>query len=272
MRRSGLLRTVRSVLAGAGLGLGLLITHTSDSGAQVVRAFSNRFSVNQTGDIRLIGNTVETCSPSGVNGAACSNGQAGSGGTVNNNDFTMIMVDVDGDGTTFNSSTADLNLAAGSTVLFAGLYWGADVSAGVGGAAAPNSALRNQVRLSRPDGASSTVTATQVDVSGTIYQSFADVTSLVEAAGNGAYTVANLQAGTGANHYGGWSLVVAYQDPAEPLRNLTVNDGFAVVTAARPRSPRASAAFSRPPPDRSAAGSVRSYMRETLPSPAMRSA
>jgi uncharacterized repeat protein (TIGR01451 family) len=199
-----------------------------------VRAFSSRFSANQAGDIHIIGNTMETCSPSGSNGASCATGRNGTGGVTNNNDFTMIMVDVDGDASSFNSSSADLNLTAGSSVLFAGLYWSADLSAGVGGAAAPNSALRNQVQFSRPDGSSSTVTATQVDLSGTIYQSFADVTALVQAGGNGAYTVANLQAGTGANHYGGWSLVVAFQDPGEPIRNLTVNDGFAVVSGATP--------------------------------------
>jgi uncharacterized repeat protein (TIGR01451 family) len=255
VRTSALLSTVRSALAGSCLGLAFLSAHTADAGAQVVRAFSSRFSVNQTGDIRIIGNTMETCSPSGTNGASCANGQAGIGGTVNDNDFTMIMVDVDGDGTTFNSSTADLNLAAGTTVLFAGLYWGADVSAGAGGSAAPNSALRNQVTFRRPGGSSSTVTATQVDLSGSIYQSFADVTSLVQADGNGTYTVANLQAGTGANHYGGWSLIVAYEDPAEPLRNLTVNDGFAVVNGGTPSVSTSISGFLTP-----ATGPVRSRL------------
>ena len=234
LRPSGLLETLRSVLVGACLGLAWLPAHAPAVSAQVVRAFSSRFAVNQTGDIRVIGNTVQTCSPSGTNGAACANGRAGVGGTINNNDFTMILVDVDGDGTTFNSSTADLSLSAGSTVLFAGLYWGADASAGTGGAAAPNAALRNQVMFSRPGGGASTVTATQVDLSGTTYQGFADVTALVQAAGSGTYTVANLQAGTGANRYGGWSLVVAYEDPAEPLRNLSVNDGYAVVSGSTP--------------------------------------
>ena len=71
---------------------------------------------------------------------------------------------------------------------------------------------------------------------GSIYQSFADVTSLVQAAGSGTYTVANVQAALrDANgnlpymgSYAGWSLVVAYSDPAAPERNLTVFDGYAV--------------------------------------------
>ncbi|WP_297858852.1 hypothetical protein [Meiothermus sp.] len=35
-------------------------------------------------------------------------------------------MDTDGDSTTFNSSSASLNLPAGATVLWAGLYWGAE--------------------------------------------------------------------------------------------------------------------------------------------------
>ena len=223
------------------------------AGAQVVRAFSSRFSVNQSGDIRIVGNTVQTCSTTGVNGGICLAARAG--GNNNNNDFTMIMVDVDGVGATFNSSSADLDLPAGATPLFAGLYWGADASAGVGGVAAPNAALRNQVLFTRPDGSSSTITATQVDVSGTTFQGFADVTALVQANGAGSYTVANLQAGTGTNHYAGWSLVVAYEDPTEPIRNLTVNDGFAVVSGGNPNVSTTIGGFLTP-----ATGQVRSRL------------
>ena len=63
----------------------------------------------------------------------------------------------------------------------------------------------------------------------TRYQAFADVTSLVQAGGGGSYTIANVQAGTGADRHAGWSLVVAYQDISQPARNLTIFDGFAQV-------------------------------------------
>ena len=43
------------------------------------------------------------------------------------------------------------------------------------------------------------------------------------------YTIANVQAGTGADRHAGWSLVVAYQDASQPARNLTIFDGFAQV-------------------------------------------
>ena len=55
------------------------------------------------------------------------------------------------------------------------------------------------------------------------------MTSLVQHAGGGTYTVANVQAGTGADRHAGWSLVVAYQDVTQPPRNLTIFDGFGQV-------------------------------------------
>ena len=45
-------------------------------------------------------------------------------------------------------------------------------------------------------------------------------------AGSGAYTVANIQAGTGGNAYAGWSLTVAYSLATLPKRNLIVYTGY----------------------------------------------
>ena len=42
-----------------------------------------------------------------------------------NNAYQMVNLDADTVGTTFNSSGSDLLLPAGSSVLWAGLYWGA---------------------------------------------------------------------------------------------------------------------------------------------------
>ena len=58
--------------------------------------------------------------------AGAANARAGVGTKLNNNDFSMVFVDVDSDRSTFNSSRADLALPAGGSVLFAGLYWGAE--------------------------------------------------------------------------------------------------------------------------------------------------
>ena len=83
--------------------------------------------------------------------------------------------------------------------------------------------------------------------SATRYNAFADVTSLVQAAGAGTYSVANVQAGTGGDRYAGWTLVVAYEDPTQPPRNLTVDDGFITVSSGSPPITIPVSGFRTPP-------------------------
>ncbi|MFN8525950.1 MAG: hypothetical protein U0821_22850 [Chloroflexota bacterium] len=218
----------------------------------VVRSFASRFTANTNGDIVFVANTVMSCPTSNANCASARNGIAGNVNDLNNNNYTMAYVDVDSDGSTFNSSSANLALPAGATILFAGLYWGGDSTNGSGGAPPPNAAQRNTVRLATPTsgGAYTTVTATTLDFvtgNGNDYQGFADVTSTVRAAGAGTYTVANIQTGTGVNQQGGWALVIAYGDPSQPTRNLTVFDGFAFVDNNTPRVSIPVSGFLTPP-------------------------
>ena len=204
------------------------------------RPFAPRFSTNVNGQITSAANTLLQCPTDTVDAGLntqCAQARAGLNAR-NNNSLDMRMLDVDSDPSTFNSSSADLVLPSGYEVLFAGLYWTADTSRGdvikgtngfVGApTAAPNAAATSQVLLTVPGASASTaVTATTVDQTTTKeYGAFADVTSLVRATGPGAYTVANVQAGTGGNRSAGWTLVVAYADADEPLRNLAVSDGF----------------------------------------------
>jgi len=200
--------------------------------AQAQRAFSPRFSTITNGDVAGIGNINMHCDPAAGNAAqqqACLDSRthtAGSGGLNNNStNISMVHNDVDSDPSTINSSSATLNLPAGSTVLFAGLYWSAQ-----GAAAVSN---RNQVRFAVPGGGYATVTASQFDtVAGTSgrtdYQGFADVTAQVLAAGNGVYAVANIASGhnNANNTWAGWSLVVAYRNNGMPSRSLNVFDGL----------------------------------------------
>ncbi|MDP4673230.1 MAG: DUF11 domain-containing protein, partial [Solirubrobacteraceae bacterium] len=207
------------------------------------RPFAPRFSTNVNGQITSAANTllqcpIDTVDP-GLN-TQCSQSRAGANAR-NNNSMDMRMVDVDSDPSTFNSSRADLILPTGYEVLFAGLYWTADTSRGdlikgtngfVGTpSAAPNVGLIGQVLFTVPGASVSTpVTAANADQTpGKEYGAFADVTSLVRAGGAGTYTVANVQAGVGGNRSAGWTLVVAYADADEPLRNLAVSDGFLTV-------------------------------------------
>jgi uncharacterized repeat protein (TIGR01451 family) len=121
-------------------------------------------------------------------------------------------------------------LPPGATVLFAGLYFGGRLAAGSGGAPAPNPGAAGTVLFRAPgDAGYRTLTAAApVDTASQTYQGFIDVTSEVAGAGAGVYRVANVQAGTGRSdgQLAGWSLVVAYGDPASPRRNLSVFDGL----------------------------------------------
>jgi uncharacterized repeat protein (TIGR01451 family) len=164
----------------------------------------------------LVGNTLMSCSS---NGNSCRRAQDGSGNSTNNNDWSMQYVDVDSDGSTFNSSRATLTIPAGATVIWAGLYWGGD----------SNSGARSVMRFGTPSAGYATITATQLDLRGTDYQAFAEVTARVQAGGNGTYAGANVQSATGTNQYAGWALVVVYRNPADPPRNLVVFDGYAEV-------------------------------------------
>ncbi|NES82407.1 MAG: choice-of-anchor E domain-containing protein [Moorea sp. SIO1G6] len=195
------------------------------------RPFSLRYSAHVPGNMVAIGNASLICDRTN---ASCLNGLAT--GNVGNNSggLAMQMLDSDSDPSTFNSSSADLTLPVGANVLFAGLYWGGTSDGAT--TPAPDASKRNEALLATPEGGYQTVTAdtfTSIDNSATsgwdVYSSFADVTSLVQAAGSGTYTLANVQASTGTGFTypnAGWSLIVVYEDPSEPRRNMTVFDGY----------------------------------------------
>jgi uncharacterized repeat protein (TIGR01451 family) len=201
--------------------------------ASADRELQVRFSKNDAGDILLAANGILSCQG---DQAGCSQARdAARGAQLGNNAWAMRYIDVDSNSGTFDSSSAELALPPGASVLFAGLYWGANTVAGSRGQAAPNAAARNEVRLATPAaGGYTTVRADQLD-EGTArsqrgaYQGFANVTAAVRTGGAGTYTVANVQSATGLDRYGGWSLVVVYSGPAESPRNLTVFDGFVSV-------------------------------------------
>ena len=168
------------------------------------------------GDVALAGNGVLSCPTAAV---GCSAARGGTG-HVDNNDWVMANVDVDGDAATFNSSSAALALPAGATVRFAGLYWGGQSAA----------AARGSVGLRLPgETAYRAVDASVVQTSGADwYQGFADVTGLVASAGE--YTVSNVRADLAVGRSAGWTLVVVYEHESDPLRNLSVFDGLETVS------------------------------------------
>ena len=203
--------------------------------ASADRAFSQRFSTNTQGNIAIAANSIESCLDSL---AVCADVRNAVGGAVsgnNNNARTMTWIDADDDPATFDSSSSDLNLPTGATVLFAGLYYGGKLGASSGGSPAPNPAANNKVLFKAPGdaGYQTLTTATAPDTSSTQYQGFVNVTSIVQAAGAGTYWTANVQLGTGLSDAteGGWALVVAYGDPNAPSRNLSIFDGLQNVSS-----------------------------------------
>ena len=161
----------------------------------------------------------------------------------------MTWVNVDPSNNNYNSSSATVSWPSGSTVLFAGLFWeGRECAYAGGGSPAcepgdlntpsrspsfsfqPDEARGTDRRLSDHHGHSADFAAATTDQHGTGYGAYADVTSMVQSDGQGTWTGADVASSTGNDMFAGWSLVVAYQNPADPLRNLTVFRGFALVT------------------------------------------
>ncbi|WP_203681025.1 Ig-like domain-containing protein, partial [Actinoplanes siamensis] len=198
-------------------------------GQAAAAGFALRFEANTNGSILLRGNANLVCPSIAI---GCPAGRDGAGSRLDDNDFAMVNADADQDSGTVNDSTATVALPPGSTVLFAGLYWSANTTAGSLGTAARAADDQDRVRLKTPAGGGwQWVTATTVYGTGTPYQGFADVTGLVAGAGSGVYGVADIQAGTGVDRFAGWALAVAYRNPAEVLRALRVYDGLATVSS-----------------------------------------
>ncbi|HXH77399.1 DUF11 domain-containing protein [Nocardioides sp.] len=212
-------------LVAASLAIAVVVP-AGPASANVIRPFTAAFSEQTNGSIQVTGNRLLTCTAS----TACT--QALSGATAaSNNNFTMVALDTDADAMTSRSSSADITLPAGGRVLYAGLFWGGARTAGSGGTAATG--VVNNIKFRTP-GSSTYVTVTDplVDNQSSAtndYSAYSDVTALVQAAGAGTYWGADVVAATGVDRYAGWSLVVAIEDPAAPLRDLTVFTGYAVV-------------------------------------------
>ncbi len=203
--------------------LAFLISSTAFIGNVSARNFAKRFDDTLNGTILSGSNVLITCEASN---ALCSGAQNFTGPVYQNGPFNMVNIDVDGDGSTFNSSSADISFPANSIVVFAGLYWGGqftDFGRPYKNFVPPNPGAKNTVKFKVPNGNYVSVTGTD-DEEGGFYQGFADVTALVS--GPGEYSVADAQLSTGKQMNGGWTLVVVVKTAAEPLRRVVVWDGF----------------------------------------------
>ncbi|WP_243766270.1 DUF3344 domain-containing protein [Streptomyces sp. GC420] len=194
--------------------------------------FKQRYRAVQHGGIVRAANSSITCVDGPVRPApSCADAQHG--GTASNGDYRMFYTDVDDDPNTYNSSRAEVRLPQGARVTYARLYWGGNLRVGEQKPPQDN----GRVLIAEPGGRYKEVlsdtlighrTATGTDA----FHASADVTRLVRDSGSGLYTVAQVNVAMGhskVGSWGGWTLVVAYEDPNAPRRVLTLWDGFRAV-------------------------------------------
>jgi len=201
--------------------------------AQNYVPFTPRFDQDLKGDIVLIGNNILGPDNNAFNVD-----------TVFNHNVDMQYIDIDGDPTTFSSSSADLEIPNPNCyeIRYAGLYWGA-VTDGV--------EPITEVKFKGPTGAYNDITGaiifeangTSVDGGDSFpYACFADVTDIVTALPTdlGTYTVANVSSAlgetstfdpyNGTGYSSGWSLFIVYEDPTLPGKSITSFDGFSAIS------------------------------------------
>ncbi|MEA2347595.1 MAG: hypothetical protein QOG62_1382 [Thermoleophilaceae bacterium] len=244
-------RVDRAKTSGIALGVVVLaLLAIAAPASAALRTFTQRFGENARGNIAFASNTLTHCPITGPQAdGSCNVSGVSANQVLNaaNNARRIKLLDVDSDPTTETSSRATLTLPPGAKVIFAGLYWAGNVLA-PGDADPFSESDPNDVNdfkhplIDTPGpGGYQTVTGTAFDTSGTvgsgnsigaIWNSFANITSLVQSAGPGDYLVGgvpirpNPTFANGVSSEGGWALWVAYEDPAQPWRNLSVFDGF----------------------------------------------
>lgn len=185
------------------------------------RSFSPRFQTNLRGDVQMIGNTLLSCSTTESDCSDARNRQS----VKENNQFSMRFVDIDSSSTTYNSSSANLTLPSNSVVVWAGLYWSAEIE--FCPATYCDSSKYDEILFRTPAMSSyTTVRDNSVDIDGDNYSGFSEVTDLVIAGGDGTYFTGNLQAQRGIGGAGGWALVIVFQNQSYTLKNVNIYDGF----------------------------------------------
>lgn len=226
----------------------LLICLISGSvSAQVMKPFTPRKSpyldnkpiISLRGDFQMIGNTNMTLLNYSPNG---------------NNSQYMVYVDKDGDPSTLNSSSATLVYPTGNegygaidpactNIVYAGLYW---MGRAHNSSTSPNQFTVNgkhldklKVRFKHSGDSYRYVTAQNSEIrfptnsEDFIYTGYADVTEYVRQKGAGEYFVADMALNQGeggsTGYFGGWGLIVVYENSKMKWRDITIFDGYAYI-------------------------------------------
>ena len=213
------------------MGCGVLLGVLAPTFGQVEDDFEIRFQTQQKGGIALLSNVSLSCG----SGTSCSNTQQAMPVTGfssgDNNDFNMVYEDWDADPSTWMSTSDSLTLGPCAQVSFAGLYWASRITGNT-----PNYAFRNQIQIRSTGQDYIDLTADELfDFDAgyfNAYFCFADVTEWVQGNQvNARYTIADIVSVQDDASWGGWTLVVVYEDALQSMRNLTVFDGFAFINS-----------------------------------------
>ncbi|MFD2824674.1 T9SS type B sorting domain-containing protein [Lacinutrix iliipiscaria] len=211
----------------------ILLVSSLQTIAQNYVPFTPRFNQDLKGDIRLIGNNILGPDNNPFNND-----------NVYNHNVDMVYIDIDGDPSTFNSTSADLEIPNPGcyNIIHAGLYWGAVTN---------GSEPITEVKFKGPTGGYNDVVGTVIyEAAGVVtgssypYSCYADVTSIVNGLANdlGTYTVGNVSTAqgetgsfdpyNGTGYSSGWSLFIVFEDPTLPGKSITSFDGFSAISLA----------------------------------------
>ncbi|MGW7205981.1 DUF3344 domain-containing protein [Streptomyces sp. NPDC054837] len=235
--------SLRTLLRPAAVGVLALATIWAPGGALAAAPpspetgrlpFAERFRALQHGGMVRAANASISCR-AGTAQPSCP--AVRDGGTAVNGGLDMFYVDVDTDPNTYNSSRAEVRLPEGARATYARLYWGGNLRVGEQKPPKDN----GRVLIAEPGGQykevlADTLVGHRVAQGADAFQASADVTKLVRQSGSGLYTVAQVNVAMGrsaAGAWGGWTLVVAYEKAAEPLRHLALWDGFETLGSAQ---------------------------------------
>jgi uncharacterized repeat protein (TIGR01451 family)/MYXO-CTERM domain-containing protein len=132
-------------------------------------------------------------------------------------------------------STSVLSIPAGAQVTYARLYWGSNLTEDITAASTPAIIERPGTGgfsvMVTPNQNKGEIATAVGGGGGNVYQATADITTLVQLYGSGAYRVGNVVRRSVLNRdedvqYAAWAMVVVYQNPQEPIRNIALFDGL----------------------------------------------
>lgn len=221
----------------------LFLLSISSLSGQVLDAFQQRTSnlapekyrnktiYNLRGDFKMIGNT--NLSRNSTRNASNNPSISTQQDWINSGEY-MFFVDVDGDATTDNSSRSELTLPANCTeIVYAGLYW-----SGRNSSNSTTSSSKRTIKFKKEGQPYTSLSADDSYLGGAnqseIFTAYKDVTNYVRQHGVGNYFGADIDLvegdGGSTGYFGGWGLIVIYENPTMKWRDITIFDGYAYVS------------------------------------------